>query len=327
MQGGVRAMEIIVVEVEREEGGAVEAGVIGTSISPLAREGLDEAFGLAVGLRAIGTSEEMLDAQLAAGSGEEFGAISGAAIGEDGLDGDAMVLIKSEGLLECREDTGDFFVWEQRGKSEAGMIIDGDVEGLGAGAWIAMGTVAGGADAGLEKAAKLFNIKMKQLAGSGALVTKDGRLGRIESRQAIEAMALEDAGKGSFGDGKNHEDLGVGTALATEGEDLGFELGRRLARLASGDGGTILQPVRRAGELGTDEPLADGFFADAESVGRGAEGSATGEVMVNQFGSRERGECGISVHSDRAGWLGVESASTTNLPDPRSADNVLKHDT
>jgi hypothetical protein len=40
------------------------------------------------------------------------------------------------------------------------MIIDGDVERLDAGAWIAMGTIAGGANTGLMEAAKLFNIKM-----------------------------------------------------------------------------------------------------------------------------------------------------------------------
>jgi hypothetical protein len=78
------------------------------------------------------------------------------------------------------------------------MVIDGDVEGLSAGAGIAMRTVAGGANAGLEKAAKLFNIKMKELAGSGAFVTKDRRFGRIEGGQAVEAMTSEDAGKGSF---------------------------------------------------------------------------------------------------------------------------------
>ena len=76
MQGGVGAVEIVVVEVEREEGGAVVAGVIRTSVSPLAGEGLDEAFGLAVGLRAVGFGEEMLDAQLEAGGGEEIGSIS-----------------------------------------------------------------------------------------------------------------------------------------------------------------------------------------------------------------------------------------------------------
>ena len=140
------------------------------------------------------------------------------------------------------------------------MVIDGDVEGLGAGARITMRTVAGGADAGLEKAAKLFNIKMKQFAGSGAFVTEDRRLGRIQGGQAIEAMTSEDAGKGSFGDGKNHEDLGVRPALATESEDLVFELRRRLARLPPRNGGEVLQPVRGAGELGTFEPLADSFF-------------------------------------------------------------------
>ena len=59
------------------------------------------------------------------------------------------------------------------------MIVDGDMEGFGACAWIAVGTVAGGADTGLVKAAKLFNIKVKQLAGSGAFIANDRRFGRI----------------------------------------------------------------------------------------------------------------------------------------------------
>lgn len=65
-------MEIIVMEEEREELSAVVAGVIRTSISPFASDGLDEAFGLAVGLRAIGTSEEVTQAKIFAGGGEEF---------------------------------------------------------------------------------------------------------------------------------------------------------------------------------------------------------------------------------------------------------------
>jgi hypothetical protein len=256
----MRSVEVIVMEIEREERSAVLTGVVGASVSPFASNGLDEAFGLAVGLRAIGTSEEMADAQLETGSGEEFGAISGAAVGEDTLDEDAVSLVKGDGLVEGGQNAGSFFIGKKTGESQAGMVIDGDVKGLGAGAGITMGTVAGGADAGLVKAAQLFNIKRKKLTGRGAFVTNDGRLGRIEGGEAVQAMALEDAGKGSFGDGKDHEDLSVGTALATEDEDLVFELGRSLARLASRDGGTILQPLRRARELGTFEPLADGFF-------------------------------------------------------------------
>jgi len=256
----MRAVEVVVVEVEREESGAVVTGVVGAGVSPLAGEGLDEALGLAIGLGAVGTCEEVADAQLEAGSGEELGTISRAAIGEDALDEDAVGLIEGDGLMEGGEDAGSFFIWKETGKSEAAVVVDGDVEGLNTGAGIAMGTVAGGTDAGLVKAAKLFNIKMKELAGGIAFVTPDRRLRRIEGGQAIEAMTSEDAGKGSFGDGKNHEDLRVRTALTAEREDLVFELWRGLAWLTPRDGGAVFQPLRRAGEEGTFEPFADGFF-------------------------------------------------------------------
>jgi hypothetical protein len=185
-------------EVEWEEGSAVVTGVVRASISPLASEGLDEAFGLAVGLGAIGSCEEVADAQLVAGSGEELGTISRAAIGKDALDVDAVSLVEGDGLMEGGQDAGSFFIWENGGESQAGMIVDGDVEGLDAGAWIAVGTIAGGPDAGLEETAKLFNIKVKELAGSGAFVTQNRRLGRIEGGQAIETVPFEDTGKGSF---------------------------------------------------------------------------------------------------------------------------------
>jgi len=115
VQGGVRAVEIVVVEVEREAGSAVITGVVRASIGPLAGEGLDESFGLAIGLGAIRAGEAMLEAELVTGGGKEIGAIGGAAIGEDGLDGDAVVLIKGERLVEGGEDAGDFFVGEERG--------------------------------------------------------------------------------------------------------------------------------------------------------------------------------------------------------------------
>jgi hypothetical protein len=189
----MRAVEVVVMEVEREEGSAVVAGVIGTSISPLAGDGLDEAFGLAIGLRAIGSGEAMFEAQLVAGGGKEFGAISGSAIGEDPLDGDVMGLVKSDGLLEGGEGAGSFFIWEETGKSEAGMVINGDVQAFDPGPGIAVGTVAGGADAGLMEAAKLFNIKMKQFTWGGAFVTEGWRFGWFEGTEAVEAMAVEDA--------------------------------------------------------------------------------------------------------------------------------------
>src|SRR5262245_28493741 len=143
----MRSVEIVVMEIEREERSAVITGVVRASVSPLASEGLDEAFGFAIGLGPVGTSEAMLKAELAAGLGKEFGAISGTAVGEDALDGDAMSFVEVDGQVESGQDAGDFFIRKQRGKSEARVVIDGDVEGLDAGAGITMGTIAGGADA------------------------------------------------------------------------------------------------------------------------------------------------------------------------------------
>jgi len=185
-------------EVEREEGGAVVTGVVRAGIGPLAGDGLDEALGLAIGLGSVGPGEAMLEAELVTSLGEELGAIGRAAVSEDALDVDAMRLVESNGLVEGGEDAGSFFIWEEGGESQAGMIIDGDVEGLDTGAGIAMGTIASGANAGLMKAAQLFNIQMKEFAWRGAFVAHDRRFRGIESGQAIEAMTLKDAGKGSF---------------------------------------------------------------------------------------------------------------------------------
>lgn len=327
MQGGVRTVEVVVVEEEREAGSALVTGVVRAGVSPFACESLNEAFGLAIGLRAVRTGEAMLEAQLMAGLGEELGAISGAAVGEDALDGDAMSFVEVDGLMESSQDTGSFLIGEERGKSQAGMIINGDVERLDAGTRIAMRTIAGGADAGLKEAAQLFNIKMKQFARSGPFVAESGRPGRVEGSQAVETVAAEDAGKGSFGDGKNHKDLSVGTTLTAEGEDLIFELGGSFTGLAKRHRGAVIEALREAGGLSAKEPLADGFIGDAKGGSGGTERAANREVMGDQFGSHERGESGISVHSVREVWQWVESGATTNQPDLSRADNVLKHDT
>ena len=50
-------MEVVVVQGEGEEGSAMVAGVVGACVGPFAGDGLDEAFGLAIGLRAVGFGE------------------------------------------------------------------------------------------------------------------------------------------------------------------------------------------------------------------------------------------------------------------------------
>ena len=218
----MRTMIVIVEEEVRKIGCPMIAGLIGASISPLAGDGLDEAFGLSVGLRAIGLSEEMFDAELAAGGGEVAGAVGGAAIGENALDADAMSFEESDGLVESLEDAVDLLVWEEAGKGEAGVVVDGDVEAFDAGARIAEGAIAGGADAGPREAAQFLDVEMKEFARVSTLVTLWRRFGRLEGGEAMEAVAAHDPGDGGLGDLKNGE--GSGRRSGAGGAERGCEL-------------------------------------------------------------------------------------------------------
>ena len=96
--------------------------------------------------------------------------------------------------MEGGEGAGDFFVWEQAGEGEAGVIVDGDMEGFDAGAWVAMGLVARGAHAWALEAAQLLDVEVEEVAWVGVFAADDRRRRRIEGGQAVEAVALEDAG-------------------------------------------------------------------------------------------------------------------------------------
>lgn len=250
---------------------------------------MDEAFGFAVGLRAIGSGEGVFEAEIAAGLCEEFGAIGGAAVGEEAADGDAVLVVEGDGLAESGEDAGSAFVGEQAGEAETAVIIDGDVEGFGASAGVAVVAVAGGADARAGEAAELFDVEMEEVAWMRMFVALRGRLGRLEGGEAVKAVAEEDARERGLGDWQEQADLGVGTALAAELDDAGFECGRSAARLAEGSRGTVFEAAGKAGLLGASQPATDGLFADAEGGGGGAKGGARGSELGDHFGSHQRG--------------------------------------
>ena len=268
---------------------------------------MDEAFGLAVGLRAIGFGEEMFEAELVAGGGEEFEAIGWAAIGEELLDGDAVSGVEAESLVQSVENAGGAFVRKETSEGEAGVVVDGDVETFDAGAWVAEGAIPGGAHAWAMKAAELLDVEVEEFAGRGAFVAQRWRFGRIEKREAIEVMAAQDAGESGLGDWEDHSDLSVGASLAAQSEDLGFELGSSLAGLMMRHRRTVDQASGKAALFGASQPAADGLFADAESDGSGAQGEAELRVLESHLGPGERSKSGISVHVDRAQKRWVES--------------------
>jgi hypothetical protein len=327
MQRGVRAVEVIVVEVERKEGGAVIAGRVRPGISPLSSDGLNEAFRLAIGLRSVGFGEEVFEAEFLAGSGKEFGAIGGAAISQHTLNGDAVGGIEVESLLEGGKDAGSLFIREEGCEGETAVVVDGDVEAFDAGTWGAVSTVAGGPNTGLGEASELLDIEVEEIPWGVSFVADDGRFGRFQRRKTVEAVTLEDAGQSGFGDGKDGEDLGVGAALTAQTEDLSFQWRSGSARLAPRSGGVIRKAGRKAIDASASEPSANRLFRNVEEGGCGAEGKALGSELLDHFGSHDRGQFGISVHVVRGECLKVECLSTTTLPNLFPADNLLKHDT
>ena len=303
------------------------AGVIGSSIGPFAGDGLDKALGFSVGLGTIRFGEAMFETELLTGRGEKLGTISGAAIGQEALDANAMSLVEVDGLVERLEDAGDFLVGQKGGKGQAGVIVDRDMQRLDAGAWVAHGAIAGGTDAGAREAAQLLDVEVQEFARVLAFVADDWRFWRFEGREAVEAVAAQNAREGCLGDWQKREDLSVGAALTTQFEDAGFELATGFARLMVRDRRAILQARRKAGLPGPGEPAANGSLADGVSECDAAAGEFLRGQKKSNFGSHQRGQSGISVHVVRAGLREVEFSSTTSLPDLSRADNVLKHDT
>ncbi len=82
-----------------------------------------------------------------------MGFIGRAVVGEEAFDFDAVEGVEGDGLVECVDHGGDFFVIIDAGKSESGVVVDGDVERFVASAFVAIGSVAGGAYAWMMEAA------------------------------------------------------------------------------------------------------------------------------------------------------------------------------
>ncbi len=147
------------------------------------------------------------------------------------MDVDAMSGVEGEGLVESVEDAVGAFVREQTSEGEAGVVVDGDVETFDPGAWVTEGAITGGAHAWAMKAAELLDVEVEEVAWGLAFVAQRRRFGRFQSREAIEVMTAQDAGKSGLGDGQNHHDLGIGPALSAQGDDSCLELRAGLAGL------------------------------------------------------------------------------------------------
>jgi hypothetical protein len=91
------AVEVVVVEPRGELLVAFFGVGVVANVSPLAKSGLDEAFGFAVGAWRVGAGEVVADAEFLAGGAKAAGAVAGSVVGEQAANGGAVLSVESNG--------------------------------------------------------------------------------------------------------------------------------------------------------------------------------------------------------------------------------------
>src|ERR1700675_1464220 len=104
-------------------------------------------------------------------------------------------------------------------EGQAGVVVDGDMQGLPAGMFVLAATAAVGAPRDLLEAGQALDVEMEQIAGSGMFVAHDGR-GGMQIAPATEPSAAQNAADGSRTDGGAACDLIAGSMLTSQMKDV-----------------------------------------------------------------------------------------------------------
>jgi len=168
---------LIVVAQPRFEDTCSQIGVpVGPGVSPFPQQGLDEAFGLAVRLRAIGTGFEQPDRSTHAQPIEGVRAVAASVIGEDSFRADAVLAIPGERPFEEASRGGAELILKDLGVSKTRCIVDADMDKFPVCPSDSLRAVS--VDSMSDPtcdSCKLFHVQVQQLAGSLALVAPRDR--------------------------------------------------------------------------------------------------------------------------------------------------------
>jgi len=315
------AMPIVVVQPATQRGPTGGGGSVGPSIGPLAQQGLDEAFRLAVGPGRVGSDAEMPDVRVRGGGREDVRDITRAVIGHEATDADAVATEPGQGTPEELYTRDPLLIGQDLDVGQAGGIIDGHVHELPADAPHAAAPIAMDAMPDAADSAELLDVEVHERAGLPVFVAHD-RHGRLERRQARQPLAAQVAGDRRGTEGEGVGDLGPRPPLPAQPLDERAQFGRRLPRTAVGPA----RPVAQLDDLraAAHHPLAHRPFADAEGGRDLPARLLQGDDAADNLGSTLRRGPGIlvDVHPSLHVWGGLGSA-TTSYPLVAWMNNLL----
>ena len=256
----------------------IDAGWIDAAIGPFAKQRLDEALGLTVGLRPPRPGAQMPKSCGCASFPKAVRSIAGAVIGEDTFDDYALT---GEPDLSSAQKCGTALaalVGQDLDVSQSREVIDGDVQELPASAAADANAITGNAMSGLTKAAELLDVQMHDVARMPTFVAAwCGR--RFDRHRRAKPVA-----------GQHRADCGAGEP------ELMPDRARRLAKVAQED--NHLDPLAR--ERMRPSMRARWTIAQRRRVGLAQFLRASQPLMyrlpANTDGVRDRAGCPALIH-------------------------------
>src|SRR4051794_5464552 len=128
VEGGVASMMVVVVEPAVKAAGSFGFGAVGAHVGPFVGQGPVEAFDFAVGLGAVGADAAVFDVEVGAQSSPGVALVARAAVGEERLDGDAVLGEPAVGAGKERDTFDGVLGGEDLAVGEAGVGVDSGVD-------------------------------------------------------------------------------------------------------------------------------------------------------------------------------------------------------
>ena len=166
-------MVIVVVEPAAQGEGSLSGARVGLSVSPLSEGGLDEAFGLAVGPRAIGFGEDVSDTPGLTEAADGAGSVGGSVVGKEAMRPSSTGSEELEGPVQ--EGLGILLalIAEDLDVGEAGVIVHADVHKLPAKTSPLTSSITMDAMADNSDARQLLGVHVQKISNGRILVASN----------------------------------------------------------------------------------------------------------------------------------------------------------